>query len=119
MGEVNIRIGGRSFRLGCDDGEEQHLLVLAKYLDKHVEAMRRTVGNAGDEQLYLMAGLMICDELWDAREQLLQAEKKIADLSARQETREKGEAAKSARPAAKPQAGPVSAPATPSVDKQS
>ncbi len=67
MGEVNITIGGRSFKLGCDDGEEQHLLVLAEHLGKHVEILRANIGQSGDEQLYLMAGLMVCDELWDSR----------------------------------------------------
>ncbi len=74
MGEVNITINGRSFKLGCDDGEEQHLLVLADHLGKHVENLSKTIGKAGDEQLFLMAGLMVCDELWDTRDLLLKAE---------------------------------------------
>ncbi|MCP4932712.1 MAG: cell division protein ZapA [bacterium] len=76
MGEVNITIGGRSFKLGCDDGEETHLLLLAEHLDKHVENLRVTIGKTGDEQLFLMAGLMVCDELWDSRDALLKLEEK-------------------------------------------
>ena len=76
MAEVNITIGGRSFKLGCDDGEEQHLLLLAAHLGKHVENLRATIGKTGDEQLYLMAGLMVCDELWDSREELTKLEQK-------------------------------------------
>lgn len=74
MGEVNIVVNGRSFKLGCDDGEEKHLLTLAEHLGKHIENLKITMGKAGDEQLYLMAGLMVCDELWDARSLLLKAE---------------------------------------------
>ena len=76
MGEVNITIGGRSFKLGCGDGEEQHLLLLAAHLGKHVDNLRATVGKTGDEQLYLMAGLMVCDELWDSRDELIKLEQK-------------------------------------------
>ena len=76
MGEVNITIGGRSFKLGCDDGEERHLLQLAEHLGKHVENLRATIGKTGDEQLFLMAGLMVCDELWDSRDALLKLEEK-------------------------------------------
>ena len=76
MGEVNITIGGRSFKLGCDDGEEHHLLLLAEHLGKHVENLRATIGKTGDEQLFLMAGLMVCDELWDSRDALLKLEDK-------------------------------------------
>ncbi len=71
MGEVNITINGRLFKLGCDDGEEEHLLVLAEHLGKHVDNLRNSIGQAGDEQLYLMAGLMVCDELWEARDVLI------------------------------------------------
>lgn len=71
MGEVNITINGRLFKLGCDDGEEEHLHVLAEHLGKHVDNLRNSIGKAGDEQLYLMAGLMVCDELWEARDVLI------------------------------------------------
>ena len=77
MGEVNITIGGRSFKLGCDDGEEPHLMLLAEHLGKHVENLRATLGKTGDEQLYLMAGLMVCDELWDSRYALEKLEEKL------------------------------------------
>ena len=83
MGEVNIKIGGRSFKLGCDDGEERHLLLLAEHLAKHVENLRVAIGQTGDEQLYLMAGLMVCDELWDSRNALANLEaKRTAPTSA-------------------------------------
>jgi cell division protein ZapA len=77
MGEVDLTINNRSFKLGCDDGEEQHLLLLAEHLGQHVDNLRKTIGNAGDEQLYLMAGLMVCDELWDARDLLIKAEEML------------------------------------------
>ncbi len=88
MGEVNITINDRSFRLGCDDGEEEHLLVLADHLAQHVENLRKTMAKAGDEQLYLMAGLMVCDELWDAREQLVTSRKRLKKLEAAKEREE-------------------------------
>ena len=74
-GEVNITINKRSFRLECDDGEEEHLRQLAEHLDKHVSNLRGAIGKAGDEQLYLMAGLMVCDELWDSKDLLVKAQK--------------------------------------------
>ena len=77
MGEVNITVNGRSFKLGCDDGEEQHLLTLAGHIGKHVEKLRQSLGKTADEQLFLMAGLMVCDELWDARDRLDQCEKAL------------------------------------------
>jgi len=77
MGEVSILVGARSFKLGCDEGEEEHLLVLAGHLNKHVEKLRASLGKTSDEQLFLMAGLMVCDELWDSRDELGRLEEKM------------------------------------------
>jgi cell division protein ZapA len=74
MGEVNVNINGRTFRLGCEDGEEKHLALLAGHISMHIENLKKQLGNVGDDQLYLMAGLMVCDELWDARDKLARAE---------------------------------------------
>jgi len=86
MGEVNVTVNGRLFRLGCDDGEEEHLLVLADHLGKHVDNLRQTIGQAGDEQLYLMAGLMVCDELWEARDLLIKTREMLKSQAAEKET---------------------------------
>lgn len=74
MGQVDIVINGRTFRLGCDEGEEPHLRLLAAHLQQHVDNLRQRFGAIGDDQLLLLAGLMVGDELWDSREQLLRLE---------------------------------------------
>jgi cell division protein ZapA len=74
MAKVDISINGRTFRLGCDDGEEGHLRLLADHLRRHVDNLRAGFGPIADDELYLMAGLLVCDELYDARGELLQLE---------------------------------------------
>ena len=39
----------------------------------------------GDDQLYLMAGLMVCDELWEARELAHQNTREILKAAVRPE----------------------------------
>ena len=87
MGEVSVKINNRIFKLGCDDGEEAHLKLLADHLGKHVANLRQSVGKTADDQLFLMAGLMVCDELWQAREQLLETTARLQQKKAAQTSR--------------------------------
>ena len=67
MGQVAITLNDRTYRLVCDDGEEDRLVELAGFLKGKVEQLRAELGHVGDERLMLMAALMIADELFDAR----------------------------------------------------
>ena len=67
MGQVNVNLNGRTYRLSCDNGEEQHLLEVAAHVKEHVERLTREHGQVGDERLLLMASILITDELFDAR----------------------------------------------------
>ena len=33
MGQVTVTVNARTYTLGCDDGEEEHVLHLSKYID--------------------------------------------------------------------------------------
>jgi cell division protein ZapA len=70
MGQIDVTLNGRAYRLECGDGEEAHLTELAEYLGTHVETMRRKFGQVGDDRLILMASLVVADEIWDLRRQL-------------------------------------------------
>lgn len=67
---VNVLINGRAYPITCDDGEEEHLRQLAQFLDSRVRELIASVGQVGDARLLLMAGLLITDELSDARAKL-------------------------------------------------
>lgn len=67
MGQVAITVNGRSYEVACDDGQEDHLLGLGKDYDRRVRALVANIGQVGEARLLLMAGLLIADELADAR----------------------------------------------------
>ena len=70
MGQVSVTLNDRTYRLVCDDGEEDRLVELASYVKAKVDQLTREIGHVGDERLVLMAALLIADELWDARSDL-------------------------------------------------
>ena len=67
MGQVEVTINGRPYQVACDDGEEDHLVDLAKQVDKRVDELAGSLGQVGEARLILMAGLLLADELSEAR----------------------------------------------------
>lgn len=73
MGQVTVTIFNQRYQLACKDGEEARLEALARYIDEKVAALQQSLGNVGDSRLFLMAALVIADELMEAREQAVAA----------------------------------------------
>ena len=77
---VNVLVNGRAYTVACDDGEEAHVRDLSQHLDQRVRELSNSVGQVGDTRLFLMAGLVISDELSEALTKLDEREKEIAAL---------------------------------------
>ena len=74
MSEVALTINGRVHTIGCDDGEEDHLRLLAGHIDEKVADLVDKLGQIGESRLLVMASLMIADELSDAYTRLASLE---------------------------------------------
>lgn len=66
MAEIDVVVNGRSYRIACEDGEEDRLLMLSEHLNRHATELAKTVGQVGETRLMLMAGLLVADELGEA-----------------------------------------------------
>jgi cell division protein ZapA len=80
MPQVSVTINGRQFRMACEDGEEAHLLLLAKDLDQRIAELRARFGEIGDARLTVMAALTLADELSDTKEKMQRMETELAAL---------------------------------------
>jgi cell division protein ZapA len=78
MAQVTIQLNGRPYNVGCEDGQEQHLIDLAEHFDRHVRQVGQEVGQLGEARLFLMGALLLADELADARARLVQAQAEAA-----------------------------------------
>lgn len=67
MATVTVEINGRPYAVGCADGQEERVRILAKQFDNHVRDVAADVGQVGDIRLFLMAALMLADQLQEAR----------------------------------------------------
>lgn len=70
MVTVPIRVGGRDYRIACDDGQEEHLRVLADDVDDRVRSLAFSTGNNLSENMaLLMSALTMADELIELRKE--------------------------------------------------
>ena len=73
MATVTVDVNGRPYSVGCADGQVERVRALAQQFDDHVRQIARDVGQVGDLRLFLMAALLVSDELADIRGQLARA----------------------------------------------
>lgn len=80
MAQVSVTIGGRVYRMACDDGQEQHLMQLARELDARLGHLREAFGEIGDTRLTVMAAIMVADEFSELRRKVRGLEQEIESL---------------------------------------
>ncbi len=80
MAQITVEINDRSFRMACDDGEEDRLIGLAKRFDDNINSLRENFGEIGDQRLTVMAGIMVTDHLAEVERKLKAAEARIEEL---------------------------------------
>jgi cell division protein ZapA len=67
MPQIAVTINGRSYPVACNEGEEQRIGELARYVDSKVKTFARDLGQIGEARLLLLAALVLADELADAQ----------------------------------------------------
>jgi cell division protein ZapA len=80
MPQVTISINGRVYRMGCDEGQEQILIDLARDIDARIERYKTSFGEVGDMRLLLMAAMEMGDELGELRRRLGALETEVETL---------------------------------------
>jgi cell division protein ZapA len=80
MGQVNVTISGKTYRMACDDGQEEHLESLGRQLGETIELLRGQFGEIGDQRLTVMAGIMVMDELSELQKRVMGMESEVVTL---------------------------------------
>ncbi|PIE13922.1 MAG: cell division protein ZapA [Rhodobacterales bacterium] len=74
MPEVNIQIGGRTFEVACQEGEEHYLQSAARMLDEEASTLTSQIGRLPEPRMLLMAGLMLADKTAGVEDRLRAAQ---------------------------------------------
>ena len=70
MSQVTIEIGGRSFDVVCQEGEESYLKTAAAMLDQEAQKLESAGSRITESRMLLMAGLLLADRTAASEEKL-------------------------------------------------
>jgi cell division protein ZapA len=82
MPQVEITIGGRTFEVACQEGEEQYLISAATILDAEAALLSAQIGRMPEARMLLMAGLMLADRTAGLEDQVRENELELTGLRA-------------------------------------
>ncbi len=85
MAQVDVSVNGQSYRIACEDGQEDRLVDLAAMVDEKVSDLVNQIGQVGSNRLLVMAALIIADELVDLKNEAGSSQE-LADNSNQQDT---------------------------------
>ena len=75
MSQVTIEIGGRSFDVVCQEGEESYLKTAAAMLDQEAQKLESSGARITESRMLLMAGLLLADRTAASEEKLSKSDK--------------------------------------------
>ncbi|PVH30278.1 cell division protein ZapA [Pararhodobacter oceanensis] len=78
MHEETIEIGGKSFEVACQAGEEDYLRAAAAMLDTEARTLIGQIGRLPESRMLLMAGLMLADKTAGAEDRVRALETELA-----------------------------------------
>lgn len=81
MSEVSVEINGRKYRMACEDGQEDHLRMLAERFNVHVSSFKGDFGEIGDNRLTVMAGIAVMDTLVETERKLEAMRGELSELT--------------------------------------
>ena len=83
MANVNIKFNNKDYLLSCDDGQEDSLKSLTKFLDKKYSELKDKLGNIGENKLLLITTIQLIDDYFDLKQRVTDQKKKIDNLSSK------------------------------------
>jgi len=81
MANINIKFNNKDYLLSCDDGQEESLKNLTKFLDKKYSELKDKLGNIGENKLLLITTIQLIDEYFDLKKRVTQQKKKMDGLA--------------------------------------
>ena len=81
MANVNIKFNNKDYLLSCDDGQEESLKKLTKFLDKKYSELKDKLGNIGENKLLLITTIQLIDEYLDLKQKVTDQKRKLDEIS--------------------------------------
>ncbi len=72
MAQVNVKINGYSYTVGCEDGQEAHLFAMASQVETRMDSIKSLGTSTSEQRLLVLTALLLADELHDTKIELEQ-----------------------------------------------
>ena len=83
MPDLKVLIGGRSYNISCNPGEENATNESANLLDKEAELIQSQLGRLTDEKMLLLSGLLLGNKLREMKQEKLNLEETLKEAQSR------------------------------------
>jgi cell division protein ZapA len=80
VAQVTVKINGYAYNVGCEDGQERHLLDMAAEVESRIDSIKALGSQTGEARLLVLAALLMADELHDQRKTLQNLQAELARL---------------------------------------
>jgi cell division protein ZapA len=70
MAEVNLAIHGKPYGIACDDGQEDRVVELGKYVDSRLSEIASAGAASNDSHLLVLTALVMADEIYELRDNI-------------------------------------------------
>ena len=81
MANINVRFNNKDYLLSCDDGQEEDLKRLTKFLDQKYSDLKEKLGNIGENKLLLITAIQVIDEYFDLKKRVISQKDSFENLS--------------------------------------
>ena len=81
MANVNIKFNNKDYLLSCDDGQEESLKKLTRFLDQKYSELKDKLGNIGENKLLLITTIQLIDEYFDLKQKVTYQKNKLDEIS--------------------------------------
>ncbi len=68
MSKVTVSLYGRDYQLACAAGQEQRVKQMAAFVEQKMRAVAASAGNTTETRLFMLACMMMADEILELRE---------------------------------------------------
>ena len=81
MANVSIKFNNKDYLLSCDEGQEETLKSLTKFLDNKYNELKDKLGNIGENKLLLITTIQLIDEYFDLKKRITKQKKKLDEIA--------------------------------------
>lgn len=68
MAQVSLSIHGKPYGIACDEGQEQRVLELGRYVDSRLREIAAAGAASTESHLLVLTALVMSDEIFELRE---------------------------------------------------